>query len=90
MPVKSTKAPVTAPLLPSGAIFLQVAAVTKQDDALTIATSLQKKHFPATVLTPQKDSFYRVQVGPYKEQKAADAAKKGLESAGFKAFYVKH
>jgi cell division protein FtsN len=31
-----------------------------------------------------------VQVGPYKDQKSADAAKKGLEGAGFKAFYVKH
>jgi len=90
LPVKSTKTPVTTPLIPSGAFLLQVAAVTKQDDALTIASSLQKKHFPATVLTPQKDSFYRVQVGPYKDQKAAEAAKKGLESAGFKAFYVKH
>jgi cell division septation protein DedD len=69
---------------------LQVAAVSRQDDALSIASSLQKKRFPATVLAPQKDKFYRVQVGPYKDQKSADAAKKGLEGAGFKAFYVKH
>ena len=55
-----------------------------------IASSLQKKHFAAYVQTPLKDKFYRVQVGPFKDQKAADAAKKGLESAGFKAFYVKH
>jgi septal ring-binding cell division protein DamX len=90
LPVKSSKAIATAPLIPSGSILLQVAAVSRQDDALSIASSLQKKHFPATVLNPQKDKFYRVQVGPYKDQKSAEAAKKGLEAAGFKAFYVKH
>jgi DedD protein len=89
-PIKSNKTNSSAPLISSGTILLQVAAVSKQDDALSIASSLQKKHFPATVLAPQKDTFYRVQVGPYKDQQAAEVAKKGLEGAGFKAFYVKH
>jgi DedD protein len=89
-PVKSSKTISATPLLLSGAILLQVAAVSKQEDALSIASSLQKKRFPATVLAPQKDKFYRVQVGPYKDQQAAEAAKKGLQGAGFKAFYVKH
>jgi len=80
----------SAPLIPSNAYVLQVAALEKQDDALALANSLQKKNFSAFVQTPQKDKFYRVQVGPFKDQKSADAAKKGLESAGFKAFYVKH
>jgi DedD protein len=88
---KSSSKPVTAaPSSSTGTILLQVAALSRQDDALSIASSLQKKRFPATVLAPQKDKFYRVQVGPYKDQKSADAAKKGLEDAGFKAFYVKH
>jgi cell division protein FtsN len=87
---RSSKQVAGAPTSPAGGILLQVAAVSKQEDALSIASSLQKKHFPATVLAPQKDKFYRVQVGPYKDQKSADAAKKGLEGAGFKAFYVKH
>jgi len=85
---KPSKPATNAPLIPHGALVLQVAALTKQDDALSIASSLQKKHFAAYVQIPQKDKFYRVQVGPFKEKKAADAAKKGLESAGFKAFYV--
>lgn len=88
-PSAKTSKPVTnAPLIPNGALILQVAALTKQDDALSIAGSLQKKHFAAYVQPLQKDKFYRVQVGPFKEKKAADAAKKGLESEGFKAFYV--
>ena len=89
MPVKNSK-PVSAPLIPSGAYVLQVAALQRQDDALAIAGSLQKKHYAAYVQTPTKDKYYRVQVGPLKDQKTADAAKKGLEGEGFKAFYVKH
>lgn len=78
------------PPIPTGAYVLQVAALLRQDDALGIASSLQKKHYAAFVQSPQKDKYYRVQVGPFKDQKSADAAKKGLESEGFKAFYVKH
>jgi cell division septation protein DedD len=87
---KAGKNNLNAPLIPSGAIVLQVAALVKQDDALAIAGNLQKKHFAAYVQTPQKDKFYRVQVGPFKDKKAADAAKKGLENEGFKAFYAVH
>ena len=87
---KTAKPVANAPPIPNGALVLQVAALTKQDDALSIAGSLQKKHYAAYVLTPQKDKFYRVQVGPFKEKKAADAVKKGLEGEGFKAFYVNH
>ncbi|HYW67426.1 MAG TPA: SPOR domain-containing protein [Candidatus Dormibacteraeota bacterium] len=85
---KNSKPVANAPLIPNGALVLQVAALTKQDDALSIAGSLQKKHFAAYVQTPQKDKFYRVQVGPLKDKKAAEAEKKRLEGEGFKAFYV--
>jgi len=68
---------------------LQVAAMSKEGDALAVARILQKKKFPAYVLSPHGDKFYRVQVGPFADMKAADVARKGLEDAGFKAF-VKH
>jgi len=87
-PARISKPVASAPLIPNGALVLQVAALTRQDDALSIASSLQKKHFAAYVQTPQKDKFYRVQVGPFKDKKSADTAKKGLETEGFKAFYV--
>ena len=79
----------TGPLVPAGAYTLQVAAMTKEADALDLARQLQKKKFPAFVVSPRADKYYRVEVGPYTEQKAADAARKGLEGAGFKAF-AKH
>jgi cell division septation protein DedD len=96
--VKTTTAPRTAggsskslnaPFIPGGAYTLQVAALMKEADALELATRLQKKKFPAFVLSPHADKYYRVQVGPYADPKAAVAARKGLEGAGFKAI-VKH
>lgn len=80
----------SAPAIPSGAYVIQVAALLRQDDALAIAGNLQKKHYSVYVQTPQKDKYYRVQVGPFKDQKSAEAAKKGLQGEGFKAFFVKH
>ena len=78
-----------APLVSGGTYTLQVAAVRREADALELATRLQHKKFPAFVLSPRGDKYYRVQVGPYTDQKTADAARKGLEGAGFKAI-VKH
>jgi len=76
-------------LIPGGAYTLQVAALTKEADALELASRLQKRKFPAFVVSPQADKYYHVQVGPYADPKAAEAARKGLEGAGFKAI-VKH
>ena len=87
-PAVSSKAG-SAPALPAGSYFLQVAALTREADALDLAARLRKKGFPSFVLSPQLDKYFRVQVGPYADQKSADAAKKGLEGAGFKAI-VKH
>jgi cell division protein FtsN len=81
--------PLNAPLPPGGSYILQVAAVSKEADALELATRLQHKKFPAFVVSPRGDKYYRVQVGPYTDPKIADAARKGLEGAGFKAI-VKH
>jgi len=72
-----------------GSYLLQVAAVRSEADAVSLAGELRKKRFPAFVQTPQGDKYYRVQVGPYNDQKAVQAAKKGLEASGFKAI-IKH
>ena len=80
---------VSAPGVPRGSYLLQVAALRAESDAISVAKDLQKKKFPAFVQTPQGDKYYRVQVGPYTDQKAMQAAKKGLETAGFKAI-IKH
>jgi septal ring-binding cell division protein DamX len=80
-----TKVLLNAPLIPRGAILLQVAALTREDDALALAEALQRKKFPAFVLTPGPDHYYRVQVGPYADAQSAAIAKKALDHEGFKA-----
>jgi cell division septation protein DedD len=66
-------------------VVLQVAALTRENDALALAEALQQKQYSAFVLTPAGDNLYRVQVGPYADAKSADAAKRSLEREGFKA-----
>ncbi len=93
--VKTTAAPPKATggstknsgqLFPGGTYTLQVAALTREADALDLAKKLMQKRFPAFVLSPKTDKYFRVQVGPYSDPKAAEVARKGLEGAGFKAF----
>ena len=78
-----------APVIPNGAYTLQVAALRTASDAQGLAAHLRNKNFPAFVAPLQGDKYYRVQVGPYADQKSAENARKGLEGAGFKAI-VKH
>jgi len=82
---KSVSKSLRAPLIPRGAVVLQVAALTRQNDALALAEALQKKEYPAFVLTPENDNLYRVQVGPYADTQSADQARRSLEREGFKA-----
>jgi DedD protein len=82
---KSPSASMNGPLIPHGSILLQVSAMSKESDALAMAQQLQQKKFPTIVIPPGADKFYHVQVGPYSDPKAADAARAALEKAGFKS-----
>jgi DedD protein len=82
----ASAASLKAPAIPRNAIVLQVSANNNEADALALAKLLQEKSFPAFVLTPTTDQWYRVQVGPYADAKSADQAKAALAKLGFKAF----
>jgi cell division septation protein DedD len=89
-PSPAAARPAPSVSVPRGSYLLQVAAVRNEGDALSLAAELRKQKFPAFVQTPLGDNkYYRVQVGPYSDQQAVQAAKKGLETAGFKAI-IKH
>jgi cell division septation protein DedD len=81
----SRPAALNTPQIPKGATVLQVAALVREADALAMAQALQQKKFPAFVLTPGDDHFYRVQVGPYGDPQSANAARQALENQGFKS-----
>jgi len=75
----------SAPLIPRGAVVLQVAAMKNLGDGLALAGALQEKGFPAFVIPPTTDFYYRVQVGPYADSQSANQARRDLERQGFKS-----
>jgi len=64
--------------------YVQVAAVTRQEDADALVEALKKKQYPAfTANNTVADKFYRVQVGPYADLKDAEAMRARLISDGY-------
>ena len=75
-----------APRIARGQIVLQIAAMTKETDAVSMADAAQRKNFPSFIVMPAAgDNLYHVQVGPYADVPAAERAKDSLDHAGFKA-----
>jgi DedD protein len=74
----------TTTTLPTAGYFVQVAAVTKQEDADALVDALKKKQYPAFV-APQAtaDKFFRVQVGPFADIKDAEAMRTRLIGDGY-------
>jgi cell division septation protein DedD len=83
--MRSNLRSVSPPPIPQGSTVLQIAAMARPSDAVALAQALQQKRFPAFVLPPGSDRYYRVQVGPYTDAKSANLARQKLESQGFKA-----
>lgn len=84
----STPAPANAPdpttTLPTGGYFVQVAAVTKQEDAGALVDALKKKDYPAFIADQSAaDKFFRVQVGPFSDIKDAEAMRARLVGDGY-------
>lgn len=70
--------------IPSGGYFVQVAAVSKQDDAQALVDALKKKQYPAFVAdNSAADKLFRVQLGPFAEIKDAEAMRSRLVNDGY-------
>jgi len=70
--------------LPTVDYFVQVAAVTKQEDADSLVDALKKKQYPAFVASNSTaDKFFRVQVGPFTDIKDAEAMRTRLVNDGY-------
>jgi DedD protein len=68
----------------SGGYYVQVAAVSRQEDAESLVEALKKKQYPAfSANNPTADKFYHVQVGPYPELKDAEAMRARLIGDGY-------
>jgi cell division septation protein DedD len=81
-PKAATEGAIPAPT--SAGYYVQVAAVTRQEDADALVEALKKKQYPAfTANNPSGDKFYRVQVGPYADLKDAEAMRARLIGDGY-------
>lgn len=80
-PAKTGADPAAAP--PANAYYVQVAAVTRQEDAEALVEALKKKQYPAFTNTPSADKFFRVQVGPYADIKDAELTRGRLIADGY-------
>ena len=69
--------------LPGGGYFVQVAAVSKQEDAEALVDALKKKDYPAFVAPAATDKLFRVQLGPFADFKEADAMRTRLMGDGY-------
>jgi DedD protein len=67
----------------SAAYFVQVAAVSKQEDADALVDALKKKSYPAFVAPLAADKLCRVQVGPFSDVKEAEAMRVRLVGDGY-------
>jgi DedD protein len=81
--VVATSAPVAA-AAGSGAI-VQVAAVSHQEDADLLVTTLKRRGYAVVVRTEPQDKLLHVQVGPFASHKDADAMRQKLLADGFNA-----
>ncbi|MGA9510569.1 MAG: SPOR domain-containing protein [Candidatus Sulfotelmatobacter sp.] len=70
--------------IPGTGYFVQVAAVSKQDDADALVDALKKKQYPAFVAnTSTVDKLYRIQTGPFGDIKEAEAMRARLINDGY-------
>ena len=70
--------------LPATGYFVQIAAVTKQEDAQALVDALKKKEYPAFVASQStSDKLFHVQLGPFADQKDAEAMRTRLIGDGY-------
>jgi DedD protein len=75
--------PDSATTLPTAGYLVQVAAVSKQEDANSLVDALKKKQYPAFVADLTTDKLFRVQVGPFSDAKEAEAMRARLIADGY-------
>jgi cell division septation protein DedD len=79
--VVSHSSPVTGP----GTLVVQIAAVSREDDAVALAGALRKKNYNVFVVNNPvtHDRFFHVQVGPFSTLAQAEAMKSKLSAEGY-------
>ncbi len=75
------------PPVPGATQFLvQIAAVTHQEDADLIASTLTRRGYAVNIRNESQDKLLHVQVGPFPSKKEAEAMRQRLMADGFNAY----
>jgi len=84
---KPAPSPVLQPAstAPAGNFVVQVAAVSSQDVANILLSTLQKKGYAVAVHHEPQDNLLHVQIGPFADRKDADAMRQRVVADGFNA-----
>ena len=77
--------PATINLQPTTVYVVQVAAVSSQDVADILVSSLQKKGYTVAIHHEPQDKLLHVQIGPFPDRKDADTMRARVLSDGFNA-----
>ena len=77
---KATADPVAPP--PLNGYYVQVAAVSKQEDGEALVDALKKKQYPAFA-TAGSDKLFHIQVGPFADIKSAEDMRAKLVADGY-------
>lgn len=75
----------TSPVTGPGTIVVQIAALSREDDAVSLAGALRKKNYNVFVVNNpvNNDKFYHVQVGPFSNLADAQAMRAKLVAEGY-------
>ena len=75
--------PALTALSPQSAYYVQVAAVSKQEDAGALVDALKRKQYAAFASNTPGDKLFHVQIGPFSDIKDAELARGKLVSDGY-------
>jgi cell division septation protein DedD len=81
-PATGNQQPATSP---GGTIMVQIAAVSSQDVADILTSSLEKKGYTVAVRHEPQDKLLHVQIGPFADRKDAEAMQQRVLADGFNA-----
>lgn len=83
-PSGNTNPPDPMAAIPVAGYFVQVAAVSKQEDAQALVDALKQKQYPAFVAANSStDNLFRVQMGPFGDIKEAEGMRSRLINDGY-------
>ena len=85
-PAEASEAPVTPASSALAGSIVQVAAVSHQEDADLIASTLKRRGYAVVIRNEPQDKLLHLQLGPFPNRKDAEAMRQRLLADGFNAY----